>query len=66
MYTSKNKFFAEALVQCLFIFMIFISSWYENILLDSDGIKIFSIASFTISVDMCVYVYRNLQLKEKI
>lgn len=66
MYLNKSKFIAGVYLQFIFISMIFISSCYKDFLLDMDGIKIFSIACFVISFDMCIYVYKKFIKDERI
>lgn len=64
MYTNKSKFILASILQCVFVFMIFISSLHKDLLLDIDGIKIFSSASFIISIDMCVFIFKNFSNKK--
>jgi glycerol uptake facilitator-like aquaporin len=60
MINSKTKFFIELVFLTVLLFLIFISTWYKNIVFDSDGVKLFSMVCFIMSIDLCIYAYRNL------
>lgn len=60
MIDSNRKFFVELILLTVLIFLIFISATYENLIFDLDGIRMFSIVCFAMSVDLCLYAYKNI------
>ena len=63
MLNGKSKFLVELILLTVLSFLIFISCNYNNFIFDKDGLKISTMIVFVLSVDICIYVYRNIYKK---